>query len=609
MSWEALLLIMAMVIIIVIIIAIIISYIFLHNEQEANDRSKNTIYTPVGSIITDVYIPDNKLFNYSVYFPLRNLDKLDEIEEKQIAQQTTLTIEQVKELFAPNQETLDICLNWLRQYGNVWLSPSNTCGILVISGTNLERMTGKILYETPACVVTQNDYFKPPHGMSFGCLNSVYDVTAERKNLSDYTKKYNLLNYSTQVKSTDFLNITEIKTKLGITDNTGTNTIGLITGSIIDENFLKQAAISLGYPSDQFTNNLTQAYAYFTDFDKSFLTLAYGIYGEGGDPSIFNPSDGESNLDSFTCFSLRPYGKVLSFNYATTSLDYSFGDPQPLIWSQNIKIFSSSYSNEYNIDTRDCERISSESRLLSIYGTSLFQASGDQGLTNLTNHDTFQSTFDIQKPDVFTTILSGAIKVGGFSYDRFQEAQGFAPYLPMQLSGDIISEDLEFVTRPFSTGGGYFRGISRPSFKNMMAQSYTNSNLWELANNYTQSNGLLTKFPNYQIEFTGDIYPDLTTFGALDYNFENNEPVGGTSFSSPLMASIFQAVLDATNRNGIVSLQRQLYTTLYPQLKRFAVGNNGIWNINGYQSDGTTMWDPVNGLGTVNYQSLVTFFS
>lgn len=168
-----------------------------------------------------------------------------------------------------------------------------------------------------------------------------------------------------------------------------------------------------------------------------------------------------------------------------------------------------------------------------------------------------------------------------------------------------------------SSSGGFSSYFSRPLYQNAAVGNYLNSHISASTKSYYMP------FAN----FAGRGIPDVSAQGAYNYvSFSNGkiDTNGGTSASTPVVASIIALLNDARLRAGKSPLG-----FINPFL--YAFGNNALNDITSGGSTGctgtslhsgeplpgagivpwaswnaTVGWDPVTGLGTPNFQVLKT---
>ncbi|KAI0745406.1 family S53 protease-like protein [Earliella scabrosa] len=146
---------------------------------------------------------------------------------------------------------------------------------------------------------------------------------------------------------------------------------------------------------------------------------------------------------------------------------------------------------------------------------------------------------------------------------------------------------------PFSSGG-FSNYFTQPSY-----QSDAVAGFLDTIGNLNQ--GLFTA--------TGRGYPDVSAAGV---NYQVNiggqiSPVSGTSASAPLFASIVALLNDrliAQGQSTLGFLNPFLYTMGRVALDDVSVGNNPGCGTDGFPA--TPGWDPVTGLGTPDFQRLLT---
>lgn len=152
-----------------------------------------------------------------------------------------------------------------------------------------------------------------------------------------------------------------------------------------------------------------------------------------------------------------------------------------------------------------------------------------------------------------------------------------------------------------SGGGGFSEVFGRPDYQNATV------NKW-LTTDTTHS--AVTKYFNS----TGRAYPDIS---AQATNFVivasgSAQAVSGTSCSAPTTAGIFQLLNSAriaSGKKGLGFLNPWLYSTAstgFTDIKNGKIGGcSGVISGGGFSA--VAGWDPATGLGTPNYEALLSF--
>ncbi|KAM3446921.1 hypothetical protein MY3296_009227 [Beauveria thailandica] len=250
------------------------------------------------------------------------------------------------------------------------------------------------------------------------------------------------------------------------------------------------------------------------------------------------------------------------------------------------------------------QRVCNEFMKLGTVGVTVVVSSGDTGVASRQNecagphHDIFTPSFLSVCP--FVTSVGSTVLPKGRSVG-----------------------DAEVVTTSFSPGGGFSNYFGRPSYQDKAVSNYLlhhNPNY----NSYETSNGTIPSDTRGIYNRAGRAYPDVSAAGdnGLVVTQGRAGLSGGTSMSSPIVASIFNRINDkrlSAGKGPIGFANTALYDAagipgfyndvtegdqalggIYSDRGLSACGNNGFSAVPG--------WDPVSGLGTPNYEAWVKYF-
>ncbi|KAH7354976.1 putative alkaline serine protease AorO [Rhexocercosporidium sp. MPI-PUGE-AT-0058] len=175
--------------------------------------------------------------------------------------------------------------------------------------------------------------------------------------------------------------------------------------------------------------------------------------------------------------------------------------------------------------------------------------------------------------------------------------------------GANVKTDAETAVTRFGSGGGFSNIYPRPAYQSAAVSAY-------LANTpppYQSYSGV----DNMNIGAGGGIYnkggrgyPDVSAVGDNIVIFNKGTPtlIGGTSASAPIFASILNRINEeriAAGKPTVGFVNPTLYAN--PQvLHDITTGNNPGCNTNGFAA--SKGWDPVTGLGTPNYPAMLALF-
>ena len=167
-----------------------------------------------------------------------------------------------------------------------------------------------------------------------------------------------------------------------------------------------------------------------------------------------------------------------------------------------------------------------------------------------------------------------------------------------QLASDGTEVAAQDPSVDFSSGGGFSSVFPRPSYQDTAVSGYVSKNL---ASNSTSN----------QFNVSGRAYPDVSALGNnIDIVVSGKtELEGGTSASSPLIASMITLINGERIASGKGPIGF-LNPTLYQNPSAFndiTSGSNPGCGTNGFNT--AQGWDPVTGLGSPDYQKLSAVFA
>ena len=146
----------------------------------------------------------------------------------------------------------------------------------------------------------------------------------------------------------------------------------------------------------------------------------------------------------------------------------------------------------------------------------------------------------------------------------------------------------------FASGGGFSNYYRRPAYQDKAVRGF-------LAANGNKNAG--------RFNASGRGFPDIATQG-VDFEIVVDGQLGGvdgTSCASPTLASIIALLNDrliAAGRSPLGFLNPFLYSTGASALNDITSGSNPGCNTNGFPA--RSGWDPVTGLGTPDFNKLLS---
>ncbi|KAM0262586.1 hypothetical protein ACHAQJ_001631 [Trichoderma viride] len=380
----------------------------------------------------------------------------------------------------------------------------------------------------------------------------------------------------------------------------------------------------------------TYAQQDLTQFWKSFATNIPSTFGPKVDgidgataPTSVGNAGGESDLDFEIAIPIiYPQTTVLYqaavknddiFNtfldaidgsYCTFSDDGETGDDPTVDGTTRneqcgafkpTNVISFSYGTaEADYPTNYLERQCDEFMKLGLQGTSIVFASGDDGVAR----------------------RSGACL--GSKRNIFTPGEpASCPYVTSvgatTLPAGKVPGDEETAVTSFSSGGGFSNIWTTPSYQADAVASYFASHNPTYAS-YNTSGGVIPTTGGIYNK-AGRGYPDVSAVGdnGVVVNEGEQTTEGGTSMATPLFAAILTRINEeriAAGKSTIGFANPALYSnpamfndiTVGNQAKGGPNGDGGASACGNTGFSAVTGWDPVTGLGTPNYPALLEFF-
>lgn len=536
------------------------------------------------------------LLPFTIYFDMKDITPL---ENQVLSTGIPLTLEQASTLTIDNSAAL----SWLSQRGNVMWN-DNFVAIFTPSVSFYEEIGEDKLYcnsftipsGTYANIFSLNEYISLPYGMRTNGLNYSASSTLPVSIITS-EKKYDLLlaqlNVTPTLPNQNYLSIQE----------DADNVILLIEQELVSTG-------SLDYYAQWFSTKFGRTYESFSekvhyvavDENLNIVTIDLPITPATLDSFTFDfDNNTEAILDIVAVLTSNPSTEVYCFLGLIPGITYNadilrnvyYQDYSTLLtyyFSQTfvINTISSSYAVYFKVNPLEKNRVNQQSRLDSCFGISMFQASGDRGAYyEITGPEPI--VFNLSEPDSisFSFSGSGAITVGGVIPNADQTTYG--PMTSFFLG--------------YSSSGGFQRGYPISEWKKKARDSYSEENsVSEVVNKNNNVSQIYS-----EVDFGGEIFPDLT-FNSLTYMMDNiTFPIGGTSLSTPLLAS-YISFINSQRSTPIAALHRIIYTDRFSEClssSTKSVQRNSILSLLGYKPSIESIWDPVNGLGRPNTDKMV----
>ncbi|KUJ16192.1 subtilisin-like protein [Mollisia scopiformis] len=217
--------------------------------------------------------------------------------------------------------------------------------------------------------------------------------------------------------------------------------------------------------------------------------------------------------------------------------------------------------------------------------------------------------------------VAGAAGDGGNSDGCLGTGQIFNPDFPATCPylttvgattlplGANVKTDSEVAVTRFGSGGGFSNIYPIPSYQSAAVAAYFNNDPPPYAS-YSGNNNTNIGANGGIYNNDGRGYPDLSAVGDNIIIFNMGLPtlIGGTSAAAPLVASLLTRINEeriAAGKSTVGFVNPTLYAN--PQvLHDITQGDNPGCNTNGFSA--STGWDPVTGLGTPNYPAMLELF-
>ncbi|KAI1796864.1 subtilisin-like protein [Ganoderma leucocontextum] len=257
-------------------------------------------------------------------------------------------------------------------------------------------------------------------------------------------------------------------------------------------------------------------------------------------------------------------------------------------------VFSLSYSTSPDVNdpqiaaalARQCAEIGK----LGLRGLTFVAASGDEGVAGGTTKD--------EQCIVNGTLQGGNPPSGGF----VPQYPASCPYVTTvgatQVANGSTVRDPEVATTTFASGGGFSNVFPRPSWQDKQVADYLSQH------GPAYAPGVFNR--------SGRAYPDVSANGhptavVIAGNFVVG---GGTSASAPIVASLIAAVNDARIARGkgpVGWINPAMYSDQFKGVFNDVTnGSNPGCGTAGFQT--ASGWDPVTGLGTLNFERFLEQF-
>ncbi|OCH90820.1 subtilisin-like protein [Obba rivulosa] len=534
---------------------------------------------------------------------------------------------EVAEMFRPSDETLEIVRTWLADNGiHEYRTRLSQGGGWILADVTVEE--AEALLDTDYYV-----YEKPAGGKEHIACDSAYHLPehiSEHVELIMPTLHFDLPKRRSVVKRTS-------KPGVGGGPRVGQK-IKVVFNDLAhcDEQITLDCLRALyGFDYDIASSKSTFAVVEFTpethnpsDFDVFFGNFSKDQVGErptlvgidGGVIETDVPEDflGESSLDLQYAMGLVGKNQEVllyqvgdtveggSFNNLLDALDASFctfeggDDPtQDGIYPdtapggfdeqcgsiKSADVITNSYGyNEADLTPFYMIRQCNEYAKLGLMGVSFLYASGDDGVGGndalcLESNGTQALGAPIFNPGF----------PGGCPWVTNVGATQIAPGNPVTAP--------EIASAEFGSGGGWSNVFAVPEYQKSAVLGYLKEFPPPYPSDIWNSTGISRAFPdiagngwNYTVAIDGEFVP-----------------IGGTSASSPMSASMLTAVNDARLRKGkspIGFINPTIYSDAFRGLfNDITIGSNPGCGTNGFKAE--RGWDPVTGLGTINFPKLL----
>ncbi|KAF2763111.1 putative alkaline serine protease AorO [Pseudovirgaria hyperparasitica] len=332
-------------------------------------------------------------------------------------------------------------------------------------------------------------------------------------------------------------------------------------------------------------------------FQTDDIFYASGLEGGGGFLNTFlDAIDG--SYCNYTAFGLT----------GNSNIDPVYPNPNPLGYQGKLQcgvykpthVISISYGEqEDDLPTNYQQRQCSEFMKLGMQGVTTVIASGDSGVaarsTDDGNDDGCLGNGEVFNPDFPASC-------------PYITAAG-STYLP---AGADVKKDEEISTTRFPSGGGFSNIYPQPAYQKDAVNTYLTQHTPPYKTYSTSGTNnppeTVTNGGIYNVAGRG--YPDISAVGDNVVIILNGLPtlIGGTSASAPVFAAVVNRINEeriAVGKNTVGFINPALYA--HPEvLHDITNGTNPGCNTQGFSA--SKGWDPVSGLGTPNYPAMLKYF-
>jgi tripeptidyl-peptidase-1 len=253
------------------------------------------------------------------------------------------------------------------------------------------------------------------------------------------------------------------------------------------------------------------------------------------------------------------------------------------------------------------QRVNVQFQKIGLRGISLISASGDSGANGRTDPDCSENHLNPPYPAASPYITS----VGGTQIDQSSGVANL-PNPPPGCSGQNCGsggteEAVSYDQANYASGGGFSYVAAQPAYQATAVNAYLNSGVQLPPASYFNA--------------SGRGFPDVAGLGSqvLIVDGGSIEPVGGTSCASPIVAGIVSLLNDrAIQKTGKpLGFLNPLFYKMAAEspncFQDITKGDNICTedgcsaNCKGYYC--TKGWDPVTGLGTLNYGNMLSYLN
>ncbi|KAG9949310.1 aorsin, partial [Aureobasidium melanogenum] len=297
-------------------------------------------------------------------------------------------------------------------------------------------------------------------------------------------------------------------------------------------------------------------------------------------------------------------GSYCTYDGGNSPLDPPYPDPQPGGYKGALQcgiykptnVISISYGGqEADLPASYQTRQCYEYMKLGMQGVSVVLASGDSGVAGPAGDDNADGCLG-----------NGQIFSPDFPATCPYLTTVGATYLPP--TGNVFKDEETAVTR-FGSGGGFSNIFEIPSYQAAAVSNYL-TNHPPPYTSYSTTDDADIGAGGGIYNRNGRGYPDVSAIGDNVLIFNKGAPtlIGGTSAAAPVFASILTRINDERLKAG-KSTVGFVNPTLYANPGAFhdiTTGNNPGCNTTGFSA--AAGWDPVTGLGTPNYPALLEVF-